>query len=104
MAAYASSVTLDDAGPLRFANSQMKMIRGVLTISNYNQTLAEITGITKYFKGTPTVLLGGAFSGGNHVGFWVAASKSVKAYVTSTGSQVASDVNMGTVPFVAIGI
>lgn len=104
MAAYTSSVALDDAGPIRMANSRHKIIRGILTISNYNQTLAEITGITKYFSGTPTVILGGVFSNGNHVGQWVPASKSVKAYVTTTGSQVANDVNMGTVPFMAIGV
>lgn len=104
MAAYASSVAISDPVPQLSANSQMKMIRGVLTVSNYNSTLAEITGITKYFKGTPTVILGGAFSGGNHVGFWVAASKSVKAHVTTTGAEVANDVNMGTVPFIAFGI
>lgn len=104
MAAYASSVALLDNGPIRSANTRLKTIRGTLTISNYNQTLAEITGITKYFTGTPTVILGGVFSGGNHVGQWVAASKSVKAWVTTTGAEVASDVNMGTVPFLAYGV
>lgn len=104
MAAYASSVALSDRAAQKLAGSPLRIVRGVLTVSNYNQTLAEITGITKYFKGTPTVVLGGVFSGGNHIGQWVPASKSVKAWVTTTGAEVASDVNIGTVPFVAWGV
>lgn len=104
MAAYASSVSLADAVGQKINPGALRIIRGTLTVSNYNQTLAEITEITKYFRATPIVLLGGVFSGGNHVGQWDAANKSVKAWVTTTGAQVANDVNIGSVQFVAIGI
>jgi len=104
MAAYASSVILSDAVAQKLAGTPLRVIRGTLTISNYNQVLAEITGITKYFRGAPVVILGGVFSGGNHVGQWDAANKSVKAWVTSTAAQVANDVNMGSVQFVAFGV
>lgn len=104
MAAYASSVAVSDVAAQVLAATPLRVLRGTLTVSNYNQTLAEITGITKYFRTAPTVLLGGVFSGGNHVGQWNAASKSVKAWVTTTGAEVANDVNIGSVQFVAIGV
>lgn len=104
MAAYASSVSVSDVAAQVVAGTPLRILRGRLTVSNYNSTLAEITGITKYFRTNPTVLLGGVFSGGNHVGQWVVASKSVKAWVTTTGAEVANDVNIGNVDFVAIGV
>ena len=104
MAAYASSVVIADAGPQRISGSPIRVLRGTLTVSNYNSTLVEIAGITGRFRTTPTVILGGVFSGGNHVGQWNAASKSVKAWVTTTGAEVANDVNIGSVQFVAFGV
>lgn len=104
MAAYASSVALLDESSEKLAGTPLRVVRGTLTVSNYNSSLAEITGITKHFLTAPIVVLGGVFSGGNHVGQWNAASKSVKAWVTTTGAEVANDVNIGSVQFIAIGV
>jgi len=104
MAAYASSVTLGDAVAQKLAGTPLRVIRGTLTVSNYNSVLAEITGVTKYFRGAPIVILGGKFSTGLHSGQWDAAGKAVKAWVDTTGAQVANDVNIGSVQFVAFGV
>lgn len=105
MAAYASTVATADSVGQVLAGTPLRVVRGRLTITNYNSTLVEITGITKFFRTNPTVLLGGKFSSGLHSGQWIDASKSVKAFVDTTGAEVANDVTtMGNVPFVAIGV
>lgn len=104
MAAYAASATVSDVAAQVLAGTPLRVLRGRLDITNYNQTLAEIAAITKYFRTTPTVILGGVFEGGNHVGQWVPASKSVKVWVTTTGAEVANDVNVGEVDFIAVGV
>lgn len=104
MAAYAATATPSDVAAQVMAATPLRVLRGRLNITNYNSTLVEITGITKYFRTTPTVLLGGAFEGGNHVGQWVPASKSVKVWVTTTGAEVANDVDVGEVDFIAVGV
>ena len=80
-----------------------KMITGSINLTNYNATLAEITAITGKFKAAPRVILEGISSGG-HLVTWVAASKAVKALVSTTGAEAATDVNVGTINFIAIGV
>ena len=49
MAAYAATVTTPMNGPERISRS-LGVLAGKVSISNYNAILAEITGITRYFK------------------------------------------------------
>lgn len=111
MAAYAATVTP--------TSTQVNKVRGVggfaflhgtVDITNYNQTLAEVTGITKYFRGTPTVVVSGISDNGYHVR-WDVTGKSFRAYYgTNTlagqaaAEQVASDVDVGLVHFIAVGV
>lgn len=128
MAAYAATVTPADAVAQVLAGTPLRIVRGSVNITNYNPTLAEITGITKFFRTTPTVILGGVSSNGYLV-TWVAASKSIKAFYSegahthventaatyvqnamtaantaAAGEEVAADVAVGSVEFVAVGI
>jgi hypothetical protein len=156
MAAYAATVVLAHRRPFRIGNS-ISMVRGTVDVTNYNQTLAEITAITKKFRDptTVTVLLGGLTDNGYLVA-WIPASKSIKAWypnashthnltvtkgaigsnlelglsadaagatlnnntiavtlaltapvvsaAAAAGTQVASDVDVGEVPFAAFGL
>lgn len=54
MANYASTVTTPMANCERISRS-LGVIAGKVTISNYNTTLLEITGITKFFKNSAVV-------------------------------------------------
>lgn len=104
MAAYAQTTTIDQRVPFKVPGQPgYKMITGSINLTNYNATLAEITAITGKFKAAPRVILEGISSGG-HLVTWVAASKSVKALVSTTGAEAATDVNVGTINFIAIGV
>ncbi len=105
MAAYAQTTTLDQRIPFKVPGQPgYKIITGSINLSNYNATLAEITTITSKFKsGAPRVILGGVSSGG-HLVQWVTATKAVKAIVASTGVEAATDVDVGTINFMAMGI
>lgn len=157
MAAYAATVTLPDIRAKKLAATGLGILRGTINVTNYNQTLAEITALTGYFRSAPTVILGGLSSLGYSVA-WDTTSKSVKAWypfgahthdllfiggiaatepvviaggdtlgknaatnrtiagatsatkggvvtaaTTAAGVEVASDVNVGIVSFIAIG-
>lgn len=103
MAAYAYTVTLDQ--PTVHKIGKLGVLRGVINVTNYNSTRAEITEITGRFKGNPTVLLGGASSGG-HLVVWDTASKSVKGFNPggALGTESSNDTVVGTVPFTAFGV
>lgn len=112
MAAYAATVTPADAVAQVIAGTPLRVVRGSVNLSNYNTVLAEITGITKFFRTTPTVILGGASSNGYLVS-WVAASKSIKAWRENANAtylqgpalgEAVTDTNIGSVDFVAIGV
>lgn len=113
MAAYAATVTLDDPMPDLLSAKGLRIIRGVVNVTNYNTSLAEITGITgKFRSGAPTVVLGGVTSNGL-VAAWVPASKSIKAWFPTqqtagtgnrAGVEATTDTNVGSVPFVAFGV
>jgi hypothetical protein len=104
MAAYTQTTTLDFPKSLRLGNSPMGVLAGRVNVTNYNQTLAEITAITGKFKagGPLRVVVSGASSTGYLV-IWDTTGKSLKAFVPTTQAEVASDTAVGTVDFVAIG-
>jgi len=101
MAAYAAAATL--AQPTVHKIGKLGVLHGSIAITNYNSTRAAITAITGRFKGTPTVILGGVTTTG-HIVIW--DSGSVKAFdpAGTLGLQVANDVNIGSVGFVAVGV
>lgn len=103
MAAYAYTVTLDQ--PTVHKVGKLGVLRGQVNVTNYNAVKAQITEITGRFKGNPTVLMGGASSGG-HLVEWDEAAKSVKAFnpAGALGTETADDVNVGSVAFVAFGV
>jgi len=100
MAAYAAAVTLNHRRT-RTIDSGLKVIYGSVNVSNYNQTLAEITGITGHFKGTPTVVLE-SLSDNGYGGTWVAASGSIKCW-SAENTQMSNDTDAGAFNFIAIG-
>lgn len=106
MAAYAATVTLRQRSAIPLGGG-IGFVHGTINVTNYNQTLAEITGVSGLFKGAPTVILGGITSGG-YGARWVPASKSVYCYTfpdaAGVAAQAASDTNPGTVEFAAFGV
>lgn len=105
MAAYAATVTLvlPKATPLVVLPG-LALLWGIVTISNYNSTLAEVTGITGKFRGTVTVVCSGVSDGAvKQLVRWDATAKAFRCYVPTTGAETANDVNVGGVHFIAIG-
>lgn len=102
MAAYASTVTLTDRKPKPLGNG-LAMLRGTVDVTNYNSTRVAITDITKYFRDTPTVLLGGTLDNG-YLGAWVGTSVKCWDHLDTGVGELADDVDAGAVPFVAIGV
>lgn len=103
MAAYAATVTLNTKVVNKTRGSGgLAVLYGSVALSNYNSTRAEITGITGYFRGAPIVVAGMTSTG--HLVNWDVASKAFKARVSSTGAEVANDVDCGTFHFVAMGV
>jgi hypothetical protein len=83
MAAYAATATLDQRSAAKLSNGGFKLLSGSVALSNYNSTPAEITGITKYFRGgAPRVVCDGVSSSGYLVR-WSASDKALKAYYPS---------------------
>jgi hypothetical protein len=111
MAAYAATVAPASTIVHKFRGvGGLAALHGTVDITNYNQTLAEITGITKFFRGAVTVIASGISDNGYHVR-WDATGKSFRAYYgTNTlagqaaAEQVANDVDVGLVHFIAMGV
>lgn len=105
MAVYACTVTPNSPTPKKFLGFfGIGILFGKADITNYNSVVAEVTGITKYFKGTPVVVCSGVALGAvKELVAWVRADKAFKCYVPTTGAEVANDVNVGVVEFIAIG-
>lgn len=115
MAAYAATVTNDDKDFHRVGVG-LGIMRGSVDLTNYNTTLAELTGITGFFKEKPTVIIDGVSDNG-YLGHWVKATGAIKCYyptiasdqtptadiVAAAGSQVVNDVDVGVFNFVAFG-
>lgn len=84
MSAYAATIVTPMYRPLKIGNDLI-LFRGTVDVTNYNTTVAEITGITgKFFDGEPTVVLGGISDNGYLVS-WDPTDKGIKAwYPTKT--------------------
>ena len=82
MAAYAATVTVPDVVAKKIAATGLGILRGSVALSNYNSTLAEITGITNMFRSAPTVVAGGCSSNG-YIVAWDTTSKAFKAWYPS---------------------
>ena len=107
MAAYAASVSSLMKRAVKIdAVMGIGIYAGRVNLTNYNSTLAEITGITGKFKSMIAVVPGVA-EGGDWLE-WVHASGAFKAYVsnatTGVTEEVAADVDVGEFDFVAIGL
>jgi|SRR3972149_7942973 len=100
MAAYAATTTINGKKAQKIAPG-VGMITGRVALSNYNSTLAAITGISSRFKSIYTVVASVSSTGA--LPTWVTASKAFKCYVPNTGVEVANDVDCGTIDFVAFG-
>ncbi len=83
MAVYAATVTLIlPTAKKLLGYPGIGAIFGSVNVTNYNQTLAEITGITGKFKGVSTVLLGGPSSLG-YLLSWDPTGKALKAWYSN---------------------
>lgn len=102
MAAYAATITLDSTRAERISRN-LGILTGSCNITNYNTTLAALTDITGKFTSVKQVLCDTVSTSGYHVR-WISASSSFKAYVQTTGVEVASDTAIGTFGFIAIGV
>ena len=100
MAAYAATTTINGKKAQKIAPG-VAMITGQVALTNYNATLAAITDISSRFKSIYAVI--GTSTSTGLACTWIAASKAFKCYVPSTGAEVATDVNCGTIDFVAFG-
>ncbi len=112
MAVYASSVTLSQPYRERIGR-RMGMVMGTVNITNYNQTLAEITNITKHFIDgvIDVVVIAGNVTDSGYQLAWNTTSKAFKAYFSDLSAstdgplvEVGSDVDVGETQFVAFGI
>ena len=104
MAAYAATVTSLMKRAIKIdAVRGIGMFAGKCDITNYNSTGVAITDITGKFKSSAIIaVLGGTAEGADLVE-WIDSTNSFKAYVASTGAQVANDVDVGEFDFIAIG-
>lgn len=119
MAAYAHTVTSGMRKPEKIAPG-LGVYHGSVDITNYNTTLAEVVGITGKFRSAPVVICEGVSDAGYLIQ-WDPVGKSFKAYYSTTahqhtetgattaantaaaGSEVANDVDVGAISFVAFG-
>ena len=99
MAAYASTVTSTMKRAVKIDQVLgIGLFVGEVNITNYNPTLAEITGISKKFKSVLAVVC--ACSDLGYLFEWVDASKSLKVFAPSqikvrTGSTAVADATTG---------
>ena len=97
MAAYAATVTLLSGQHIRKGNGPGPAIAfGTIHITNYHQTLVEITAISALVKTGGYVVMGGTSATGYTLR-WNTTSKSFECWNGST--QCSSDVAVGVAPF-----
>ncbi len=105
MAVYAATVTLAIPHGVQVAPN-INMIMGDVDITNYNNVLVALTDISSAFRGNYAVILNSISDNGYYVS-WVAVSNSIKAWQSLTAdasTEVADDVDIGKVSFVAFGV
>ncbi len=102
MANYAASVTTPMAQVERVSRS-LGVIAGKVTVSNYNTTLLEITGITKYFKasavagftkGTVAVVSEG-YSSNGYLVRWDNTTGAFRCFYAANAISIPVDSNVG---------
>lgn len=85
MAVYAATVTLDSPTPGRLGNTPFGVIGGTCDLTNYNQTLAEITAITGMFlPGGKIRVIADTLTSNGYAVKWDTTGKAFKAYRTNT--------------------
>ena len=92
MADYASIVTLDFPAAKKIG-SALYMLSGKVNVTNYNQALAEITGITRKLRRVYNVICDGISANG-FVPRWDRTAKSIKCFyptkaITPAGANAA---------------
>ncbi len=117
MAAYAAAVTSKLKRALKIDQvTGIAMFCGEVDVTNYNTTLAEITGITGKFRTVLCVIAGVTDSG--FLLEWIDATGAFKAFTPTNASdqtptadivaagaaQAAVDVDVGSAHFVAYGL
>ena len=107
MAAYASTVTL--AAGFRkaepFKGGHVGIIVADVNITNYNTTLAEITGLTAYFRNLTSICPCGPSDEG-YTFSYDSTNQSLKAWTTQTSGvlvEASSDTDVGSVRVHAYG-
>ena len=98
--AYVASVTTPMNGPERISRS-LGLLAGKVTISSYNSTLVEITGISRYFKtgsiaGFTSGIISVACEGMSSNGYmceWSANAKAFRAFYPTVSTTLALAVN-----------
>ena len=104
MTAYTATVTLDVPRPGRLGNTPMGVIGGSCNLSNYNQTLAEITAITGLFlTGGKLRVIADGLSSNGYVCKWDTTSKAFKAYRQGGGTGTLT-IASGTAATHAVGV
>src|SRR6266550_9161348 len=100
MAVYATTTTLDTPRATRIGNSPMGVLSGSVNLTNYNSAKVAVTAITGQFRGGSNLrVIPEAVSSNGQLVAWDEASSAFKCYVTTTGAEVANDVNVGTFGF-----
>ena len=118
MAAYAATVTALMKRAVKVDQvTGIGMYVGKCDVTNYNTTVTEITGITGKFRNLLQVICS-SISDNGYLLRWDATDKGFKAYyptdvsdqtptadiVAAAASEVANDVDVGIVEFVAYGL
>ncbi len=107
MAAYAAAVTSVMKRAVKIDAVQgIYMYAGQCDVTNYNTTLAEITGITGQFKSIIAVVAEGVAENG-WVPHWVTATGSFKCFEVGADGpmlEATNDDDVGTFEFVAYGL
>ncbi len=108
MAAYASTVSSSLRKPIK-VGSHMLVYHGTINITNYNQTVAEISDITGKFRTDPVVIISGISESGFGC-HWDPTDKGVKCFnfdqnnaTDGPAIELANDTDVGLVDFIAFG-
>ena len=96
MAAYASTTTLDHPTAMRLASNNFKLLSGQCDITNYNQTGAEITGITKFFGADAPRVISDGFSTNGYMIRWNRTDKCFHAFYPTKAITPAGSVSAPT--------
>lgn len=102
MAVYAATTTLDIPHAERMSEN-LGVTIGKCDITNYNQIGVENTVLTGQFQSIQRVITDGLSDNGYPVR-WNTNDKCFHAYNSTTAAEVANDVDVGEVNFMAIGL